>query len=219
MSDQMPQAVQTPAGPDQLYLATRSYVEFLQFLFAEWEEFQWAADPKTSKIRIITEFPYAPTEADKRPALVVLRSPAAWKALSSNQTMAGGDPFADRSSVHADIMDSAITILALAGLPAEASRMGWYIFKAIPAARVILQRMPGVGSVLNRVQISQPMDAVRTGWVQGAPAGSWYGVQVVSPYTINEETVFKNHPHLANAMKNLAVRVMPPGTPGRRPVI
>jgi len=122
-------------GPDKIYLATRSYVRFLQILFSKWETYKWSEDENVSKIVIVRDLPEVLTVESKMPLIVVHNNGGMWRGPGPSQEFRG-HIFRPNlfPKTFVDTVLTSVTIYCFARTDAESSKLAWTIFKAIPIA-------------------------------------------------------------------------------------
>jgi hypothetical protein len=206
VADQVPSIVyDLPFGADKLYLASRSYVIFVQSVFKNWPRYMWDPDDSVSKIVVMEELPTSLQVQSKLPIISVTSNGGSWSGQAPSQVL-HGDFWSSRKTprTHADIIRASMNILTFAGNDVEASALAWTLFKAIPILREQLQRMDGVGLVEHRLNITKPMDAA--GFIRNVTPGKvWYCV-VSSPFKINEQTTLLSHKVVKNIIDEITQR-------------
>jgi len=199
--DELPDALKDSLfGPDKMYMASRSYIMFLQGLFSAWpsDRFRWSPDESRSNIVITHGLPVQPKTDSKLPILVVTTADVAWQGAGANQQM-GGDPFdQQRSFSWNDIAPSTALIHAVATNDTEAMLLGWNIFCAIPLFKDLITRPGGMDYVDHRPSLSPVFDAAQI--VRGALPGQWWATRVVSPFRIAQQLYRPDNVALRNAV-------------------
>ena len=196
-------------GPDKIYLATRSYVRFLQILFSKWETYKWSEDENVSKIVIVRDLPEVLTVESKMPLIVVHNNGGMWRGPGPSQEFRG-HIFRPNlfPKTFVDTVLTSVTIYCFARTDAESSKLAWTIFKAIPFMRQFLQQLPGISIIEHRLTINKPVDASQV--LRNTGPGIAYVTTVYSPVHINETTTMHHEKIVKNILDDISAKLVSP---------
>lgn len=195
----------SPFGPDKIYLAARTYTMLLQAFFSNWERYKWDEDPSRTKIIIGRMLPYNPPSETKLPAVIVKTSVANWVASAPNPRFMEDPLGRELSREHIGMIYSAIGILCISTSDTEAALLGWNIFNLIPTLKEEIKHIGGFVWIDNRITISDIFDASSV--VHGASPGQWFAVQLQSSYMLGQENCVITSPLLGNAIEKIKLEL------------
>lgn len=156
-------------GEDALTHYLRLFTRFLQVVHATWDKsnYRWAPDDKNTDIIIQGEGSVNKEVVERRPAIVVSRSPAAWGNVSMDQfagplrvrdPRTGAISYTANSDVdtgarrHTDLVSATITFNALSKEGLEAARIAWFCSYATRVLKKSLMKA-GIHRVGEDIQI------------------------------------------------------------------
>lgn len=171
MSSRAQSTVVQPSGvgEDSLTHHLRLFTRFLQVVFATWDKasYRWSDDESTTDIIIQGEGVISPTVCEKRPAIIVSRSPTAWTNISLDQfagPLLKRDPKTGQTTFvpnmdpetgavrHTDLLASTIIFNVLSSEGMEAVRLAGFCAYAVRTLKTSLMRA-GVHRVGEDIQI------------------------------------------------------------------
>ena len=156
-------------GEDSLTHHLRLFTRFMQVVFATWDKssYKWTSDPKTTDIIIQGEGVVTPEVVEKRPAIIVARSPTAWTNISLDQfagPLLKRDPHTGQTTFvpnmdpetgavrHTDLLSSTMVLNVLSAEGLEAVRLAGFCAYAVRVLKNALMRA-GVHRVGEDIQV------------------------------------------------------------------
>ncbi len=126
-------------GEDPYLYYTKVYLTYLQGLFAQFPagSYKWSSNEADSEIMITDQSPIPRDRVEQRPALLTMRGPAQFAAMTLDQLRTLDRRTGARQ--HTDLVACTMTINCIAKNGLEAQRLGWIVQRHILNGKRILQ--------------------------------------------------------------------------------
>lgn len=148
-------AIDTPLGPNIIYIAEHGFVQYINTLFTLWPKYKWVNDDTQSKINIVQYSPSVSSNMFDKPSVVIHFTNVLPVSIPPGRPLSM-ESIAGESAQTEYILQT--SIFCSAPNEIEAETISVYLLRAIPTFKKMLQKRTPVGVVSRQIQMHMAYD-------------------------------------------------------------